>query len=116
MHTNVPNSTCSGMIPALDSLQPICCRLYLWRVKLDGQPAVLTSIKARCLAENFQAQSPVININSAGQIISAQLTVPASLEGTCSSSKALQNLKQLPQVSDTWQALQSNCLVMRMQK
>eukprot|EP00878_Enallax_costatus_P002780 GHUV01002971.1.p2 GENE.GHUV01002971.1~~GHUV01002971.1.p2 ORF type:complete len:286 (+),score=109.61 GHUV01002971.1:917-1774(+) len=72
-------------------------RLYLWRVKLEDQPAVLTSIKASCLAENFQSQTPVLNINAAGRIISAQLAVPASIEGTCSSSKALQNLKQLPQ-------------------
>lgn len=72
-------------------------RLYLWRVQLEGQPAVLTSIKASCLAQNFGSQAPILNLNSAGQIVSAQLSVPSSVEGTCSSSKALQSLQQLSQ-------------------
>lgn len=76
---------------------PAACSLYLWRVQLEGQPEVLTSIKAACLAQHYLEQSPILTLDSKGRIVSSQLAVPATQDGSCSASKALAQLQQLPQ-------------------
>jgi hypothetical protein len=71
-------------------------RLYQWRVKLPGQPAVLTSIKAACLAEHFLDHQISLAITEAGQLVSAQISIPQTAESTCSTAKGLQSLLRLP--------------------
>lgn len=71
------------------------CRLYLWRLKPQGQPPILTSIKAACFAQHIQQHTPVLHLDAAGHIISSQLSVPASHDGLCSPAKALAELAAL---------------------
>ncbi|KAF6258286.1 hypothetical protein COO60DRAFT_1519884 [Scenedesmus sp. NREL 46B-D3] len=70
-------------------------RLYLWRLKPQGQPPILTSIKAACFAQHIQQHTPVLHLDAAGHIISSQLSVPASHDGLCSPAKALAELAAL---------------------
>ncbi|WIA20027.1 hypothetical protein OEZ85_005896 [Tetradesmus obliquus] len=70
-------------------------RLYLWRLKPQGQPTILTSIKAACFAQHLQQHTPVLHLDAAGHVISSQLAVPASHDGSCSPAKALAELAVL---------------------
>lgn len=72
--------------------------LYLWRVSLGGAGGlapVLTSIKAACLAAALTDPELVLQLDAAGRIVSAQISVPASAApgGSCSVSHALAALK-----------------------
>lgn len=85
-------------------------RLYLWRVQLPNQPPVLTSIKAACLASTLAAPELALQLDSAGQIISAQISVPSSVAAgakgsSCSISQGLQAL----QVCSLWVMLLLDC-------
>lgn len=76
-------------------LLPCHARLYLWRVTLPDQPPVLTSIKAACLAPAFDSPQYALHLDSAGHIMSAQISVPVAAlpGGSCSTSHALQALQ-----------------------
>lgn len=67
----------------------------MWRVALPDHPPVLTSIKAACLAAAFTEPHYTLHVDSAGHIMSAQISVPASATpgGSCSTSHALAALQ-----------------------
>jgi hypothetical protein len=71
--------------------------LYLWRLKPQSQPPILTSIKAACFAQHITQHTPVLHLDAAGHVISSQLSVPASHDGSCSPAKALAELAALQQ-------------------